>query len=393
MTTSRRHAFWTAFLGLLAPAAASLVLSLPPPVFAGDTSEASFWDQFKDPEDGKFDIIGSRESASGFLPLIIPFNEPAVGIGAAGALAFFHPRDASATVGKNPEELPPPSISFAGGLYTENKSWALAAGHYGVWKQGSLRYLGGLAYASINLDFYGIGNDPEENRNPIPLKLQGGGTVQQLQLRLGESAFFVSGRYVFAAVDGSFRTTEEIENEGYSHNAGLSLFTSYDTRDNVFTPGRGTRTIVGLSYFGQLLGGDFSYGRLDVLANQFIRIGTPFILGLRLEYHQTGHEAPFYSLPWVRLRGVPAFRYLGYNVVTGEIEPRWRIDERWSLLVFSGFGRAATSIERLKDAENAYNFGGGFRYLIARSLGLAMGLDFARGPDETTTYLTVGSAW
>ena len=36
--------------------------------------------------------------------------------------------------------------------------------------------------------------------------------------------------------------------------------------------------------------------------------------------------------------------------------------------------------------------GGGFRYLIARRLGLKTGIDIPRGPEEWAFYLQVGSA-
>jgi hypothetical protein len=35
----------------------------------------------------------------------------------------------------------------------------------------------------------------------------------------------------------------------------------------------------------------------------------------------------------------------------------------------------------------------GFRYLIARRLGLYVGMDYARGPDDDAIYLQVGGAW
>ena len=38
-------------------------------------------------------------------------------------------------------------------------------------------------------------------------------------------------------------------------------------------------------------------------------------------------------------------------------------------------------------------FGAGFRYLIMRLLKARVGLDIARGPEETAYYLTFGSAW
>jgi len=40
-----------------------------------------------------------------------------------------------------------------------------------------------------------------------------------------------------------------------------------------------------------------------------------------------------------------------------------------------------------------FGYGVGFRYLIARKLGLGAGLDIARCPEETTFYIIFGSAW
>ena len=37
--------------------------------------------------------------------------------------------------------------------------------------------------------------------------------------------------------------------------------------------------------------------------------------------------------------------------------------------------------------------GAGFRYLIARSYGLHMGMDVAFGPDDPVLYIVFGSAW
>jgi hypothetical protein len=55
----------------------------------------------------------------------------------------------------------------------------------------------------------------------------------------------------------------------------------------------------------------------------------------------------------VRLRGVPVFRYLGNYVVTLEIEPRYKIDERWSVLVFTGLSFGNTGRYRTATANRA----------------------------------------
>ena len=55
--------------------------------------------------------------------------------------------------------------------------------------------------------------------------------------------------------------------------------------------------------------------------------------------------------------------------------------------------RALTSWGLVEKAKLSRRGGVGFRYRLARELGLQAGLDVARGPEDTSVYLTVGSAW
>ena len=124
---------------------------------------------------------------------------------------------------------------------------------------------------------------------------------------------------------------------------------------------------------------------------------TPFgdysSLGVRLEAETVSGDVPFFGFPYVNLRGMPALRYQGEEVVTLELEYLWGLTPRWSLALFAGAGRA-TSVDLFgTDDETVAAGGAGVRYRIARKLGLQVGLDVARGPEETAYYLTVGSAW
>jgi hypothetical protein len=67
-----------------------------------------------------------------------------------------------------------------------------------------------------------------------------------------------------------------------------------------------------------------------------------------------------------------------------EVEVRWNATPRWAIVAFLGTGHAE---------ESASAWGAGFRYLIARRLGIYMGVDVARGPEETAFYIQAGSAW
>jgi len=114
---------------------------------------------------------------------------------------------------------------------------------------------------------------------------------------------------------------------------------------------------------------------------------------MRLDGRFTDGDVPFYHLPYVHMRGVQAMRYIGKHAVVSELELRWNFHERWGLVAFGGAGKTANSISELGNAKTILSKGVGFRYLMARKLGLHAGMDFAWGPDESTFYFTVGSAW
>ena len=133
--------------------------------FVHSTHAASFFDQFIDPTDGKFDASDWLINAKGFLPVPIIITEPAVGYGAGAALLFFHAKTDEEYVKEIRQEIEertekrkaslPPSISGLVGLGTENGTWAAGGFHFGSWKQDKIRYTGGVVYPSVNLTFYG----------------------------------------------------------------------------------------------------------------------------------------------------------------------------------------------------------------------------------------------
>ena len=352
-----------------------------------------FWDRFKDPLDGRLDVTANSEGGSGFVPIPIPFNEPTFGAGLIAGVVYFHPSEPAEPDGSVSNR--PPPMTFGGVAGSDNDSWAAAGGHSAVLKDGRLRYLGLLGTASVNVDFYGIGETPGLNENPLSLNFEGDLLVQQAKFQLGESKFAAGFKYLYLSAETTFDVTPDFDIDlGKTTDAGLAGFVTYDTRDNTFTPGAGVLGKATLSYFSESLGGDFDYAKLDVAGFKYWQFRDDrLILGLRGEYRHAAGDAPFYSLPWVSLRGVPALRYLGNHAVTVEIEPRWKLDERWSVVGFAGAGRAARDLGQLRNGESIYNYGFGFRYLLARSLGLAAGIDLARGPEDTVLSLTFGSAW
>ena len=134
-------------------------------------------------------------SAYGFVPLVIPITEPAVGYGAAGGLAFIDKPMGEAQAG-----FGRPNITAVGGLATENGTWGVMAGDVRHWLDDRLQTLVGVVYASVNLDFYGIGQDgraegPSAHLQPRTLGRRGAGEVSARRFALLGRARLCAGHH------------------------------------------------------------------------------------------------------------------------------------------------------------------------------------------------------
>jgi hypothetical protein len=357
---------------------------------SSDTAPApsKFWSA----EDGWFDVSGFLDEKYGFLPIVIPITEPAVGYGAAVALAFL-----SQPLGEARAGFGRPDITLAGGVGTENGSWGLLVGDVRHWLDDRLETQAGLTHLSANLDFHGIGQDARLDKHPLRYNLEPTGGVVRAKYRLGDSTAWAGLGYAFAVTRVTFEapagTPALPDFQRESKVGGLTPSFTYDTRDNLFTPLRGTFVEAVVGVFSPALGGDDDFQRLQLTAMQFIPLLSTLYLGLRGDGAATFGDAPFYLRPFIALRGAPIMRYQGDEVASVEAELRWRFWRRFSVVGFAGTGAAWNDAERFHNTQTIVTGGFGFRYEIARKYGIQMGLDIAFAPDNTAVYVQVGSAW
>lgn len=341
---------------------------------------------FTDPLDGAFDVTRFLASRYGFVPLVAPITEPAVGYGAAVGLVFLHGRPAPEGQDAGDRRVPP-SISAAFGMLTENGSWAAAAGHLGHWAGGNVRYLGGALYASLELDAY----LPDDRR--VAFRMDTLPVVQDLSFRIPGTDLFAGARYVFADTDVTLHHAEDAaavdSRDLESLLSGIGPVLRWDSRDTIFSPSLGTRIDASVSWMVPWLGSELEFWRARVAQVSYAPLASWLVGALRLDLQFSGGETPFWARPYVALRGVPALRYQGQHVAVLETEERIDVTPRWSAVLFGGAGLAASTAQ----LEWAWNGGGGFRYLVARGFGLRAGLDVARGPEEYAVYVIFGNGW
>jgi outer membrane protein assembly factor BamA len=322
----------------------------------------------------------------------MPITEPAVGYGAAGGLAFLSKPLPNAEAGYGR-----PNISMIGGFGTENGSHGFVVGDLRHWFDDRLQTMVGAVYASVNLDFYGIGDDSLLHDSPLKYTLEPKGGTFQARYRIGDSLFWGGLNYSYAQTRVSFEApagTPGLPNfQSDSSVGGLTPAFTYDSRDNMFTPTNGTFAELAAGFYGRALGSDEDFQRARVMAMHFFPLGNDFYLGIRGDATASFGEEPFYMRPFVAMRGVPVMRYQGEEVAQGEAELRWQFWGRWSAVGFCGAGAAWNDFERVENPQSVVAGGTGFRYELARKYGIHMGLDVAFSQHDTAIYIQVGSAW
>ena len=349
--------------------------------------------RLSDPQDGWLDVSGFLDSVYGFVPVIVPITEPAVGYGAAGALVFID-RSPPDSQGRSQR----PNITAVGGLRTENGTHGFFGGNLGSWMDGKLRTLVGVADVNVNLDFFGLGGDRNPGGSGLPYTIAARGGVAGASYRLGESDLWLGLRYALAKTSvtfgGPFAGLPGVAPADFDLRlAALTPSLTLDKRDNFFTPTQGLYVDLSVPLFREALGGDRNFQKASLTAMAYRPLSRSLFFSVRGAAEASSDGTPFYLRPYVALRGVEVLRYQGDQTAEVEAELRWQLHPRFSLVGFGGAGVARGDDAQSNRDKTVISGGAGFRYLIARTYGLHMGLDVGAGPNGPILYVVFGSAW
>jgi len=354
---------------------------------------------FRDSTDGALDLSEFLLSVSGFLPVPVLITEPAVGFGGGLFGAYFHKKESqSSTISR-------PDISIGGAGGTENGTWFAGGGHLGFWKEDHIRYQGFLLYAQPKLTFYSLGQLDEEIAINTQMKFLF--LMQSLNFRINDSKWFIGGDYIFMQSEAGFdETGNPLVDKIISQldqkltNSGLGAQVLFDGRDNIYTPNKGFYWQNNLRYYPTWLGTTQEYGSFDTDIKLYSPIyKNKLFLTLTNKFSLVFDDAPFYTLPFVNMRGVKVMRYQGEVVNTAQAEGRYNLYKRWSVVGFGGVGMVSKTLQDFDFSENVWAGGTGFRYLLARLFGMQAGMDFAwsekdpiSGKNQFAFYIVMGAS-
>ena len=233
---------------------------------------------------------------------------------------------------------------------------------------------------------------------PFKFNLEGILVYQETRFRFGDSRWFwgIGASYLKADTALLVDIPEEAPIDLFRNdltNVGLAGKLAWDSRDNTSMPNKGQLIDLSLWRYDDAIGSDFDYWNGKLKLTSFHPLGKKFVLGLRLEYSAISGDAPFFAIPYVSLRGIAALRYQGDRVGVAEIEGRYNFSPKWAMIVYTGTGKVKSDIPIFDTQQAIYSYGVGARYRIFEAQNIWVGIDIARGPEDTNWYIQVGQAW
>ena len=363
----------------------ALLALVAPALVAQDTARVV-------PDDGWPDLSRFLDKPYGFIPVLAPITEPAVGYGAAAALIFIDKRRDGVV------DMRHPSITGVGGFATEDGSWGAFGGLSRYAFNNKLKWRTGGAYLNLFLDFYGLSEDSPLHDAPISYEVTGYGGLLGGVYALGKSSFWAGVDYLIGHTQVDATLPDPAPPEIGQFNASATLASLrpsvlYDSRSNVFSPTRGLYAEASASIFDNAWGSDEEFSRGGLIVLGYLPLGRNLYFGIKGEVSSSTDDTPFYLKPYVSLRGVTAQRIQGEQVADTEGELRWQFRGRLSAVGFLGAGGAWSNTEDEDRSSSVISGGTGIRYEIARKYGIHMGLDVGFGPDDPILHVTFGHAW
>ena len=340
---------------------------------------------------------------SNIVPVPIFITEPAVGKGLGVAVGYFHPTrsdgsDAEVPAAFNGSDVDdvlanrqaPPTITGVAAGYTNNGSKLFGVGHTRTFNNDHVRLNLAAGWTDVFADIYLLGV-------PFEFNIEGYLFYADTRVRLGESDFFWGVGATALDADNEFllplpdRPPLGLLTFDFL-DVGVTGRVMYDSRNDPLFPSAGQKVDLTVAVHDGAVGGDFDYVHSAIKALTYHPLGERMVISGRVEAHYMSGAPPFFAVPYVALRGVPALRYQSERVAVGEAEFRYRFATRWTALAFAGLGWRDDSAMLRRD-DSIYNYGIGGRFKVLKDREVWMGLDIARGPEDTYWYIQVGQAW
>ncbi|MFA0087744.1 BamA/TamA family outer membrane protein [Vibrio sp. E150_011] len=346
--------------------------------------------EYKDHVDDKKDKVENTRQTSGekegFIALPIPMSNPTLGTGVQLLGLYMHAKD--------PDSVAHNDTSGIMGMYTSTESWLVGAFHDGALNDDTIRYTGGLFHGNLNLKYYGDGNDPTFSDDPLDYGMTMTAVMLRALFKLGDSSWYLGPQYNYMQTEISFNTFNSFWPQPEDvKSGGLGAVLHFDTRDDNYYPTDGWFAQFSYMDYGEQWGGDGDYAIGKLAASNYTSVWENVVIASKVTMESSGGDVPFYEKPTLKMRGFNHGRYRNDNIIQGQFEGRWTFKPRFGLVAFVGLGKTSEAEQDILSQNTIVTKGLGFRWQPVEQKKMNIRLDFAKGPEENTFYLSVGEAF
>jgi len=326
------------------------------------------------------------------LPIIYYTPETRLALGAGGVLNF--------RLGLDKENTRPSSLWILM-VYTLNKQIQLGLKPEIYLPHNSFILSANLQYEWFPQTFYGIGNDvpasageyytPETKGVQFSIKRKIFGSV------FGGIQYQIKKTIIQKVEPGELLASGDVPGSAGGVTSGLGMNVTWDDRDNVLFPRRGSYLQFVADFYSDALGSDYHYTASRFDLRTYIPVRETDVVALQVFVRNMGGNPPFYELSMLGgtnlMRGTYTGQYRDKSLLAFQGEYRMHVWKRIGAAVFAGLGDVAPSLREIKLNRLKFSLGGGLRFKLDTREGTNLRLDFAWGKHSTGFYMTVQEAF
>jgi len=338
----------------------------------------------------------SGEKTSSLLVLPVVFYTPETKwAGGVGGIYAFRP-EASGVRSR------PSSIYFSA-IYTQLKQFQLELNPELYLKNEEYILTVKSLLEEYPNKFFGIGNN-------VPESMEENYTSRSVSFDVSAQKKIFPGQKIYAGLKyrfENFKLTEVERGRSLANPetvgseggviSGLGFIISWDTRDNIFSPWRGSYWQV-QTYFNQpFVGSDYSFSNIKADLRKYASLFSGHVLAVQGLMDYVSGRIPFHKLSKLGgqniMRGYYTGRYRDKLLVALQAEYRLPVWGRLGAVGFAGLGDVADKLAHVRFGNLKYSIGAGLRFMLNKTERTQLRLDFGWGKGTSGMYFTAGEAF
>lgn len=329
-------------------------------------------------------------------PIPIFFYTPESSLAAGGSVVMTF---------RNPEDSPserPDSLQLIGVYTLKHQAFVSLMPSFYFNDQKSKIHLN-ASYAKWPTSFFGIGNDadigPREIDRLEETYMSESWTIQPWLTHkiISDFAVGLTGdlkQNAISKTEADGRIAQgRVEGNTGGLRSGLGPVFSWDTRDHIFFPTRGSWLKLWSWHYRNELGSEFDYDLYAMDLRWYRTFGGKHTLAFQVLGVSTDGEVPFNELPTPQIRGLYENVFVERNMVTVKSEYRFPIKNRWSGALFLAAGDVFHNSTDYDMEDLKYGGGGGIRWAVSRKEKINLRFDIGISPYGVFPYIMFQEAF